>query len=530
MIPPHVTRTALRLVLPCAVGALWFSGCVESAPPPESPGLHGVALAGVLACAITATLRRPSNPLVRPLSLLGYDLALWNAALLLWSLTQQRAWHLVASAAALMAAPLVLHLILIFVGAMQRTRALLMAWYALHAAIAIGQALATFAPDMAPLRLCASEWTQGLALTLTGAFSMLLLARHIRRAPSTNEENRARLLLVALVLAGVLDLSEPLSLVGLEVPRLGALASLVGMALASLVVLRLRLRGRDLSTLSTTYGSALGAVGIVAYLEVFHLARFHPSVLAPGTVLVTAGLLVAIRQGVTTAVVERQRLEQLATLGRFAAQMAHDLKNPLAALKGAAQFLKEEHVRRGGGGEDGDFLDLILQEIDRMHRVVDNYQRLGRVEAIKTSLDINEVVRAVMALQSFAGGHTITVTTEYDPSLPPCMADRDLLENALKNLVRNAFEAMPLGGVLSVRTGMSAPAEAPGVVIRVEDSGMGMDALTRERAMESFYTTKPQGSGLGLAFVRRVVEAHDGDLTLTSREGAGTIARIRLPL
>lgn len=165
-----------------------------------------------------------------------------------------------------------------------------------------------------------------------------------------------------------------------------------------------------------------------------------------------------------------------------------------------------------------------------MHRVVDNYQRLGRVEAIKTSLDINEVVRAVMALQSFAGGHTITVTTEYDPSLPPCMVDRDLLENALKNLVRNAFEAMPLGGVLSVRTGMSAPAEAPGVVIRVEDSGMGMDALTRERAMESFYTTKPQGSGLGLAFVRRVVEAHDGDLTLTSREGTGTIARIRLPL
>ncbi len=92
--------------------------------------------------------------------------------------------------------------------------------------------------------------------------------------------------------------------------------------------------------------------------------------------------------------------------------------------------------------------------------------------------------------------------------------------------MRNALEAMPRGGVLTVRT----RTEDSGVVLSVEDTGEGMNARTRERAFDDFYTTKTTGSGLGLAFVRRVVEAHGGRVTLTSHEGRGTTVTLRLPV
>ena len=83
-------------------------------------------------------------------------------------------------------------------------------------------------------------------------------------------------------------------------------------------------------------------------------------------------------------VTQRERLERLATLGRFSAQMAHDLKNPIAALKGAAQYLKEEHAQGRPWDDKGDFLDLLLEQVERLDRVVSTYQRLGRVEPLRS--------------------------------------------------------------------------------------------------------------------------------------------------
>jgi signal transduction histidine kinase len=111
------------------------------------------------------------------------------------------------------------------------------------------------------------------------------------------------------------------------------------------------------------------------------------------------------------------------------------------------------------------------------------------------------------------------------PDLSRCEVDGDLLGGALQNVIRNAMEAMPKGGTIVVRT---ERAKGGDVVISVEDSGEGMDARKAERALDDFFTTKPQGSGLGLAFVRRVAEAHRGEVTLTSEVGIGTVVRLRL--
>ena len=113
--------------------------------------------------------------------------------------------------------------------------------------------------------------------------------------------------------------------------------------------------------------------------------------------------------------------------------------------------------------------------------------------------------------------------------MPECDADADLVGGALENLVRNAVEAMPDGGTLRIVTRAERAGEQTDLVLSVEDTGVGMDARRAERAFDDFFTTKPTGTGLGLAFVRRVALAHGGTASLTSDVGKGTRVELRLP-
>jgi signal transduction histidine kinase len=373
--------------------------------------------------------------------------------------------------------------------------------------------------------------SRGFALTVLAVATPLLLggfgllALHLRREVRSTERARARLLLTGLALGVVLLATDVLVVLGLDVPRMGNLGTLLGLPAIAVVALRLRLFGRELSNVHAVYAVLLALVGVLSYLAVFRLFAEKNGALVVGTAAITLALLAATRRGVIAFVAQRERLEHLATLGRFSAQMAHDLKNPIAALKGAAQYLKEEHARGQSWNDKGEFLDLLLEQVERLDRVVDTYQRLGRVEPLLQPLEVNQLVTSVLSLQAFTGRPEVRLRRELAVDVPRCPGDWDLLANALENLVRNAFEAMPRGGVLTVRTQV----EGTGVALSVEDSGEGMNARTRERAFDDFYTTKATGSGLGLAFVRRVVEAHGGQVELTSQEGRGTTVTLRLP-
>jgi signal transduction histidine kinase len=137
------------------------------------------------------------------------------------------------------------------------------------------------------------------------------------------------------------------------------------------------------------------------------------------------------------------------------------------------------------------------------------------------------MVKTVLALEPFAATDAVTISSELAGDLPRCELDSDLVSNALENVIKNAFEAMPKGGNITVRTARADG--SPGVVVSVEDRGDGMDARKVERAFDQFWTTKATGSGLGLAFVRRVAEAHGGAVSLRSKVGVGTVVEIRLP-
>jgi signal transduction histidine kinase len=272
------------------------------------------------------------------------------------------------------------------------------------------------------------------------------------------------------------------------------------------------------------YAFVAAGVLLLVYLAVFGFADAMASGLVLGTVTVSIALIVASRRWIEDAAVVKDRVSQLATLGRFSAQMAHDVKNPLAALKGAAQMIKDDVTPRGAP-----LVALMLEQIDRLTRVVDTYGRVARVDLVRTPVDVNAIVRDVVALHALAPGGARELRIDLAEPVPMCRADRDMIASVIENLVRNALEAIPESGAVTVRTRVSADEGPFGVRVDVEDTGVGMDKLTQGRAFDDFFTTKPAGSGLGLAFVRRVVHAHGGEVKLTSEPGRGTLVRIRLP-
>jgi signal transduction histidine kinase len=362
----------------------------------------------------------------------------------------------------------------------------------------------------------------------TMIFAMLVLARHAYESAEKVERARARLILAALAIGTVLGSTEELGqFVGL--PALGNVGMLITSTLLAVVALRFRLFDRDVSIRAAGVLLALAAGTAVAALVVLRYMGAEVAIFTLGAALVSLVLIAASRRWLSEGAVQRMRREQLTTLGRFSAQMAHDLKNPLAALKGAAQLLREDLPRVTPAVDRVRFVDLMLNQIERLNALVDVYGRLARVEPELESIDLNEAVRSVVALQPFAS-EAVQVRTELAEPLPACRADRSMLARVMENLLRNAMEAMPDGGTVVVRTAAATDARGQaGVEVSVEDSGCGMDARTRERAFDDFFTTKSTGSGLGLAFVNRVVEAHGGRVSLSSELGRGTVVRVQLP-
>lgn len=487
--------------------------------PAEMTPVNWLSLAtcgGHLAVAVFLLSRREQGRLSLLLTLLCLNLFTWNFASLAYHFTHAPAWRWLDVVASPLTPPLALHVIATFVGRGRELGRGLFVAYAVAALLAPSQLWPGLQPAWAP---------SYLALVITASWAALwLLLGHLRATSDAGERSRTRALLLAIAAAvtiGVIDLVAP------HTAPLSAVGALIGFALVAVVASRLRLLGRELAAPATAYALAASALGAVVYLAVF---RFLPAAVGAPTLALTSAALVlaALARARSAAAAEaRERVARLASMGRFAGQLAHDLKNPLAALKGALQFLQEEHVQGRPLDEHASFLDLMLDQVTRLHRVVDQYERFGRVEPTRAPLSLNDLVRRVVALQGFAAGGAFELVTALAEGLPACHADADLLAGALDNVLRNAAEAMPGGGRVELSTELG-----PGGTLRlaVRDRGVGMDARQREHAFDDFYTTKPAGSGLGLAFVRRVARAHGGDVAITSQVGQGTTITLTLPV
>ena len=226
---------------------------------------------------------------------------------------------------------------------------------------------------------------------------------------------------------------------------------------------------------------------------------------------------------------ERLRNGALAALGRMATEVAHELKNPLAGLRLYARHL-EARLSKGGDADGAGLAQKITSTVDHLATVVQEITAFGRPP------ELHRVPTAVHALLdeclAFAQAKVETPGVEviraYDPSCPDALLDARELRRAFLNLILNALEALSAGGQLTVATSYSA--ETRMVTVIVEDTGTGMSEETLSRMFDLFFTTKPQGTGLGMALARSVIDLHGGDLTINSTLGKGTRITIRLPV
>lgn len=428
------------------------------------------------------------------------------------------------AAAASLVAPTTAALVITFLGEWRRLRWLVVAGATYFSCVSLLCIGATFYP---PLRDFAGKapWALALLAGLVPEFGYLgvLLARHARRE-GARERARTQVLALALAL-GVGGAVNDLTSIALDpgMPRIAWLG-LVG---AALLLAALAFRLELLEGVRGLVGVNVAAiVALVALLHVAAVGLFANSLALTATlgVAITGAALATLRPIVLALAEERSRTRNLVAMGRFSAQMAHDLRNPLAAIRGAAQFLAEEKRRGASIDEHAAFVDLILEQTDRLAKVVDDYQRLGRAEAVRAPVDVVMLLRRLESgARASSGGGSVEV---HAPATLEHALDEGLVTQALENLVRNARESGD-GRPVAVRI----VAEKRGRVLElaVVDDGRGMDARTRERALDDFFTTKATGSGLGLAFVSRVAEAHGGRVSIESSPGAGTTVRLYLP-
>ncbi len=229
--------------------------------------------------------------------------------------------------------------------------------------------------------------------------------------------------------------------------------------------------------------------------------------------------------------------DRLAALGEMAAGLAHEIRNPLGAIKGAAQLLITSDGKPAGSASDTrEFLDIIVEEANRLNNVVTRFldyaraERPGREGADK--VDLNQVVRKTEQLLRQENLKNVELRVRLDEQLPQIAGDPESLMQVFLNLGQNALQAMPEGGtleILSTRRRRSRLGYGQFAEVRFRDTGVGIPRDRLKKLFIPFYTTKQKGTGLGLAISHRIINEHGGTIEVRSTIGQGSTFSVFLP-
>jgi signal transduction histidine kinase len=222
--------------------------------------------------------------------------------------------------------------------------------------------------------------------------------------------------------------------------------------------------------------------------------------------------------------------ERMATVGRLSLKVAHEVRNPIAAIELNAEIL-EEIVRAQGGAERDDAVGLVTairDQVEALDQLTEEYLAFARFpkphfeeESVNDLLkELADFVRPVATRQGLA------LHVDLDADIPLIEIDRTLLRQGVHNLVKNAMEALSSGGAITIASRLVGEQAE----IAVRDTGPGIPQEVSERLFEPFFTTKPQGTGLGLSIARQITEEHGGELSWQTGAGTGTTFVIRIPL
>lgn len=224
---------------------------------------------------------------------------------------------------------------------------------------------------------------------------------------------------------------------------------------------------------------------------------------------------------------KQTRVEHLAEMGLLAGGLAHEIRNTLNAMHSQIGLLRK-YLRQGANAEAVERTGQMERAVAELEQLVSDFLAFARPAKDRLDdVDLATLIRGVLDFTALGLEQAgVTVITELDSALPSVHADADKLKRVLLNLIINARQAMPEGGTLTVR------AQAAGrgaVVIEVSDTGCGIPEGDRPRIFQTFFSTKPDGTGLGLAVVKRTIDDCGGRITFDSEVGRGTTFRIVLP-
>jgi signal transduction histidine kinase len=225
-----------------------------------------------------------------------------------------------------------------------------------------------------------------------------------------------------------------------------------------------------------------------------------------------------------------RRTENLASMTTMAAGVAHEIKNPLAAMGIHLQLLKKAFVRKSSLTlEDAQrYIDVLDEEINRLNSIVVDF--LFAVRPMDTRLRLGSLEKTLKEICNFVepelNEHKVSLVRDVATSLPRLEFDENLLKQALLNLIKNAMNAMENGGMLTLQ----ARLDGNHVSIKVTDTGTGMSEETIQKIFEPYFTTKATGTGLGLTVVYKIMKEHKGDISVTSKLGEGTCFTLTFPV
>ncbi|ATW25564.1 two-component system sensor histidine kinase NtrB [Candidatus Formimonas warabiya] len=284
------------------------------------------------------------------------------------------------------------------------------------------------------------------------------------------------------------------------------------------------------SLMGDTLGRGISYDGV----ELAAVISGHPGTMKCSTFLLkaegnkTAGVLLTFSDFTLSKLLEEQvqKNECLITVGQMAAGVAHEIRNPLQSVKGFAQLLQEKNR---DNDEICTYTGIVISEIERVNTIIREFLQLARPAGIKfEKKDLNSLVRDVVLLvNSEAILRNVAIEEEYGMKMPLITLDASQIKQVLINLFSNALAAIPREGMIKVKTCYDFHFNEARIVI--SDTGVGMDRDTLEQIGQPFFTTKEEGTGLGLSVSFRIIRDHGGRIEVESTVGKGTTFTIILP-
>lgn len=395
------------------------------------------------------------------------------------------------------------------------------------------------------------QWQYFHTSVLTYTFATLgicyiAILRYVKKLPLSVEKKRLRYLLFACPIAVILCGIDLLKYIGFDFPPITSivLSSLLYFILLIIAYPQLNELHDFFARALVIYVSTICGMIIFYFVAGFsndtHLPSFTSVLMASLLIVISVTPIKIIMEKAysyfypesqnvfTSLYVFNEKLERgkSVMLAEMAPVFAHEIRNPLGSIKGAAQYLKTEAVTE----EQQKLFDVIIEEVNRLNAVVSQFLDYARPYTLKLKLhNINTLIRkavSIIAANELAG--KISIVQELSDSLPDVEVDEQQLLQVILNIALNAIEAMPGKGVLTLRTLQIETGAGNAVGITIRDTGQGIGRETEKNIFKPFFTTKERGVGLGLAICHKIIREHGGLLRVKSIPGQGSVFFIRL--